>query len=321
MLRQHRRAAQGDPAAARLGRRQARRRQQAGRRGNEEHRPRRQEARRRASSTASPARASGTCSTRFPPVPGKMIDAGFKLLAERWNPILDVFDECGVQVRPGSASRPRSPSTSTPPSGPSRRSTAARSSASTSIPATCIWQGVDPVEFIRAFPDRIYHVHVKDAIVTLNGKTRHPRQPPQLRRPAPRLGLPQPGPRPRELRGDHPRPQRSQLRRPALGRMGRQRHGPRARRPRGLRLRAAARTSPPAAGRSTRRLRRRNYTLMRGAAGNALSLAGTKPGPGVSRRRAFAMKRGRVELTKFAPNLPRFPRNRSQTCPPETVQP
>lgn len=26
------------------------------------------------------------------------------------------------------------------------------------------------MEFIRAFPDRIYHVHVKDAIVTLGGR-------------------------------------------------------------------------------------------------------------------------------------------------------
>jgi sugar phosphate isomerase/epimerase len=30
---------------------------------------------------------------------------------------------------------------------------------------------VDPVEFIRAFPDRIYHVHMKDAIVTLDGRS------------------------------------------------------------------------------------------------------------------------------------------------------
>ena len=34
-----------------------------------------------------------------------------------------------------------------------------------------MWQGVDPVEFIREFPDRIYHVHIKDAIVTLNGRS------------------------------------------------------------------------------------------------------------------------------------------------------
>ncbi len=38
-------------------------------------------------------------------------------------------------------------------------------------PSHLLWQGVDPVEFLRAFPDRIYHVHVKDAIVTLNGRS------------------------------------------------------------------------------------------------------------------------------------------------------
>ena len=38
-------------------------------------------------------------------------------------------------------------------------------------PSHLLWQGVDPVEFIRAFPDRIYHVHMKDAIVTLNGRS------------------------------------------------------------------------------------------------------------------------------------------------------
>ena len=38
-------------------------------------------------------------------------------------------------------------------------------------PSHLIWQGMDPAEFIRIFPDRIYHVHMKDAIVKLNGKT------------------------------------------------------------------------------------------------------------------------------------------------------
>jgi sugar phosphate isomerase/epimerase len=38
-------------------------------------------------------------------------------------------------------------------------------------PSHLIWQGVDPVEFIRAFPDRIYHVHMKDGLVTLDGRT------------------------------------------------------------------------------------------------------------------------------------------------------
>ena len=37
-------------------------------------------------------------------------------------------------------------------------------------PSHLIWQGVDPAEFIRTFPDRIYHVHMKDAIVKLDGR-------------------------------------------------------------------------------------------------------------------------------------------------------
>ena len=72
----------------------------------------------------------------FPPVPDSMIDEGYKQFAERWNPILDVFGECGVrfalEVHPTeiafdiySAQRR------------STRSATAKSSASTSIRAIC----------------------------------------------------------------------------------------------------------------------------------------------------------------------------------------
>ena len=99
-----------------------------------------------------------------------MIDAGFDLLAERWNPILDVFQECGVkfalEVHPTeiafdlySAER-------------ALEALGRREEFGFNFdPSHLIWQGVDPVEFIRAFPDRIYHVHMKDAKVTLNGRT------------------------------------------------------------------------------------------------------------------------------------------------------
>ena len=127
-------------------------------------------------------------------------------------------------------------------------------------PSHLLWQGVDPVEFIREFPDRIYHVHIKDAIVTLNGRTRHSGQPSQLRRSAPRLGLPLAGPRRRELRRDHPGAESGEVRRAAVGRVGRRRHGPRARGPRGVRVRARSSTSSRAAWRSTRRLRRGDRT-------------------------------------------------------------
>jgi len=106
----------------------------------------------------------------FPPVTPEMIDDGFKLLAERFHPILDVFAECGVkfalEVHPTeiafdiyTAQRALEALDFRPEFG------------FNFDPSHLIWQGVDPVEFIRAFPDRIYHVHMKDAIVTLDGKS------------------------------------------------------------------------------------------------------------------------------------------------------
>ena len=106
----------------------------------------------------------------FPPTPREMIDAGFQLLADRWNPILDVFQECGVkfalEVHPTeiafdvySAERALEVLENREEFG------------FNFDPSHLIWQGVDPVEFIRHFPDRIYHVHMKDASVTLNGRT------------------------------------------------------------------------------------------------------------------------------------------------------
>ena len=99
-----------------------------------------------------------------------MIDDGFKHFADCWNPILDVFGQCGVrfalEVHPTeiafdiyTAERALEALNHRPEFG------------FNFDPSHLLWQGVDPVEFIRAFPDRIYHAHVKDAIVTLNGKS------------------------------------------------------------------------------------------------------------------------------------------------------
>jgi len=104
----------------------------------------------------------------FPPVPPEMIDAGFQQFAERWNPILDVFSECGVrfglEVHPTeiafdiyTAERALEALNHRPEFG------------FNFDPSHLLWQGVDPVAFIRRFPDRIYHVHIKDAQVNLDG--------------------------------------------------------------------------------------------------------------------------------------------------------
>jgi len=106
----------------------------------------------------------------FPPVPGSMIDEGYRLLAERFNPILDTFGECGVkfalEVHPTEIAYDIYSAERTLEALGYREEFGFNFD-----PSHLIWQGVDPVEFIRAFPDRIYHVHVKDAIQTLNGKT------------------------------------------------------------------------------------------------------------------------------------------------------
>ena len=104
----------------------------------------------------------------FPPVSEEQIEDGFKYFAEMWNPILDVFDENGVkfalEVHPTeiafdiiSAERALE--------AIGRRETFGFNFD----PSHFEWQGIDPVRFLKTFPDRIYHVHMKDAQVTLDG--------------------------------------------------------------------------------------------------------------------------------------------------------
>jgi len=106
----------------------------------------------------------------FPPVPPEMIDEGFKLLYDRWTAILDLFGELGLkfalEVHPSEIAFDLKTA--------ERAMEALKEHEAFGFnfdPSHLIWQGVDPVEFIRAFPDRIYHVHMKDAIVTLDGRS------------------------------------------------------------------------------------------------------------------------------------------------------
>jgi len=106
----------------------------------------------------------------FPPVPQAMIDDGFRLLAERFNPILDVFAECGVKF--ALEVHPTEIAFDVVTAQRALETLEYREEFGFNFdPSHLIWQGMDPVEFIRTFPDRIYHVHMKDAIVKLNGKS------------------------------------------------------------------------------------------------------------------------------------------------------
>ncbi|MDZ4699996.1 MAG: sugar phosphate isomerase/epimerase family protein [Rhodothermales bacterium] len=97
----------------------------------------------------------------FPPVSADMIEAGFKDFADRWNPILDVFDEVGVrfalEVHPteiafdiSSARKALKAIGNRPAFGFNYD------------PSHFGYQGVDYIGFIETFGDRIYHTHMKD---------------------------------------------------------------------------------------------------------------------------------------------------------------
>jgi len=112
----------------------------------------------------------------FPPVPQKWIDDGFKLLADRFNPVLDVFGECGIKF--ALEVHPTEIAFDIYSTEMALDALKWRPEFGFNFdPSHLIWQGVDPVEFLYRFgskdptKNRIYHVHMKDTKVQLNGKT------------------------------------------------------------------------------------------------------------------------------------------------------
>jgi sugar phosphate isomerase/epimerase len=106
----------------------------------------------------------------FPPVPDAMINEGYRDFAERWNPILDVFGECGVRF--GLEVHPTEIAFDLYSAKRALEALNNREEFGFNFdPSHLNWQGVDSVQFIREFPNRIYHVHAKDSIVTLDGRT------------------------------------------------------------------------------------------------------------------------------------------------------
>jgi sugar phosphate isomerase/epimerase len=103
----------------------------------------------------------------FPPTSADDYAAGFADFAARWKPILDAYKKSGVrfalEVHPTeiafdlfSAKTALEAVNGHPAFG------------FNFDPSHLAWQLVDPVEFLKEFPDRIYHTHMKDVDVDNN---------------------------------------------------------------------------------------------------------------------------------------------------------
>jgi sugar phosphate isomerase/epimerase len=105
----------------------------------------------------------------FPPVPPEMIERGYKDFADRWNPILDVFDEQGVKF-----ALEVHPSEIAFDFWTTKRALEAvnyREAFGINFdPSHLYWQMVDPVAFVYEFAERIYHMHVKESVRNLDGR-------------------------------------------------------------------------------------------------------------------------------------------------------
>jgi sugar phosphate isomerase/epimerase len=98
----------------------------------------------------------------FPPVSPDMIQAGYKDFARRWKPILDAFQRLGVKF----ALEVHPTEIAFDIASAQRALQAVKNHKSFGFnydPSHLGYQGVDYVKFIRTFPDRIFHTHIKDA--------------------------------------------------------------------------------------------------------------------------------------------------------------
>ena len=106
----------------------------------------------------------------WPPNNWDTVEAGYKEFADRWNPIMDVFDQEGVRF--GLEVHPTEIASDIVTTEKTLAAIGHRPAFGINFdPSHLHHQFVDPVLFVETFADRIYHVHVKNAVRTLNGRT------------------------------------------------------------------------------------------------------------------------------------------------------
>jgi sugar phosphate isomerase/epimerase len=106
----------------------------------------------------------------FPQTTEEMIENAFQEQVELWGPIFDVFDECGVrfalEVHPTEIAYDYYTTKRLFETFEYRDTLGLNFD-----PSHLIWQGLNPTVFIHDFIDKVYHVHMKDTMVNLDGRT------------------------------------------------------------------------------------------------------------------------------------------------------
>jgi sugar phosphate isomerase/epimerase len=106
----------------------------------------------------------------FPPTTDEMIEAGFDEIFRLWTPVFEEFDRCGVRF--ALEVHPTEIAYDLYTAERLLRKFKGRPTLGFNFdPSHLVWQGVKPHFFIREFARKIYHVHMKDAALTLDGKS------------------------------------------------------------------------------------------------------------------------------------------------------
>jgi sugar phosphate isomerase/epimerase len=105
----------------------------------------------------------------FPPNDFSVVEAGYKDFADRWNPIMDVFDEVGAKF--GLEVHPTEIAYDFVTTEKALAAIGRRETFGINFdPSHFAHQSLDSAAFVEEFADRIYHVHVKDSKKRLNGR-------------------------------------------------------------------------------------------------------------------------------------------------------
>jgi len=104
----------------------------------------------------------------FPQTTAEMVEEGYKTIVERWTPLFDEMDKNDIrfalEVHPTEIAYDYYSFVKLLEAFKYRKTLGMNFD-----PSHLLWQGLKPHLMIREIPDRVYHVHIKDASVTLDG--------------------------------------------------------------------------------------------------------------------------------------------------------